>query len=497
MIILKQNTCFPVGAFAETCIHNHPVDFFFLRWFQINNAYFDKVHNRMATPVTTRRVFGMGYPPNDGMPSLATMAALGNLGLNDTRYYDNMADLKLNQAAAWQALLQSGRPGNSNWGAYQGTKFTYAPYQRNCQTGLSIGTYEWAAFFAHSVPSMSVFHMYPAMGAYRVGGCFRNLIPAPAWTVKSTGGYQNGLYYEWNNQYEPNICEAEWTCVVPTGRGGTYQLYMYWNVIPGSNSPNSYYNLFGHKYFSVVSEGILDQTTTAGDNWNSIATFDAEGLDTLVMRIHPNFNGITHQNRCVADAVEFRMISAEPWQNGHYYTVGYFVSEAPPGTKYKCKLAHTATLSKKPPNSTYWQVDATAYKIQIKPSEVYNISARGTKGFRCQNWYTRSFCEMQEDGGQSKVLFFEGVGCEISNYLVDDNLGLLYGMGHAGLTMIGNSYPNSGDNDYALYTTRLGSTSPVYSFGQAYLDYANRDFNDSWDNFILFGAGTLKARSYP
>jgi hypothetical protein len=35
---------------------------------------------------------------------------------------------------------------------------------------------------------------------------------------------------------------------------------------------------------------------------------------------------------------------------------------------------------------------------------------------------------MQDDGGQSKVLFFEGIACRISNYLTPDNLGLLYGI---------------------------------------------------------------------
>jgi hypothetical protein len=101
---------------------------------------------------------------------------------------------------------------------------------------------------------------------------------------------------------------------------------------------------------------------------------------------------------------------------------------------------------------------------------------------------------MQDDGGQSKVLFFEGIGCEISNYLVDDNIGLLYGMGHAGLIMVGNSYPNYGDNDYAMYTYVLGVG---HNFGNAYLEYARRDFpDDRDDNFILFGAGTLKPTSY-
>jgi len=71
-------------------------------------------------------------------------------------------------------------------------------------------------------------------------------------------------------------------------------------------------------------------------------------------------------------------------------------------------------------------------------------------------------------------------------------------MGHAGLTMIGNSFHNWSDNDYEEYTDALGPppSGGGEIFGKAYLDYANRDFPDVRDNFILFGAGTLKESSY-
>jgi len=59
--------------------------------------------------------------------------------------------------------------------------------------------------------------------------------------------------------------------------------------------------------------------------------------------------------------------------------------------------------------------------------------------------------------------------------------------------MLGNSYDNSSDNDYTEYTERLRDGD---SFGEAYLFYANRDFDYPKDNFILFGTGTLKAKSY-
>jgi hypothetical protein len=325
---------------------------------------------------------------------------------------------------------------------------------------------------------------------------------------KNSGGYNNGLYYEWNlppvEMSGAEWSSADYTYVIPAGRGGIFSVYMYWNVISGiTNSPYSYYNLHGNKNFSKVSEGPLSQVTTGSGNWNYITRDTAKALDSLWFLMAPNLAGFDSSTpRCVADAVEFRMVSAEAWESGIHYIRDSFVSYY--GQKYICIQAHTSQSNWMPPAvPALWQEDNTSYKITIKPTNLFNISNRGTKGFRCNNWYSRSFCDMQDDGGQSKTLFFEGIACEISNFLVDDNLGLLYGMGHAGLTMIGNSYPNFGDNDYALYTSRLGSKSPnpVYSFGKAYLDYANRDFYVNhtyfaYDNFILFGAGTLKARSY-
>ena len=155
-----------------------------------------------------------------------------------------------------------------------------------------------------------------------------------------------------------------------------------------------------------------------------------------------------------------------------------------------CIQAHPSQHGWHPPAVPgFWQPDTTG---EITPHDLFDITKRGANGFRCANWYNRSFCDMQDDGGQSKVLFFEGVACQISNFLVDDNLGLLYGMGHAGLIMIGNSFDNYDDNDYTIYTSQLGNG---FSFGEAYRDYANRDFDAANDNFILFGAGTLKAFS--
>ena len=106
------------------------------------------------------------------------------------------------------------------------------------------------------------------------------------------------------------------------------------------------------------------------------------------------------------------------------------------------------------------------------------------------NWYNRSFCDMQDDGGQSKVPFFEIMGCNAANYFVDDNIGLLYAMGHAGLTSIGNATRLWSTNYYKPYTQALANKE---NFGDAYKAQAQKYFPGDDENYILFGAGTLYA----
>jgi hypothetical protein len=69
----------------------------FLEEYEIIDAYFDKLHDRMTTPAPAiRRGVAMGYPPRMGFRTLAVMSAMGNLGLDELHYFDNMTDLRLN-----------------------------------------------------------------------------------------------------------------------------------------------------------------------------------------------------------------------------------------------------------------------------------------------------------------------------------------------------------------------------------------------------------------
>ena len=529
----------------------------FLEEYEIIDAYFDKVHERMTTPVSgTRRGIAIGRPP--GFSSLQGMADLDRIFQPaNIDYFDNMADLRLNQAAAWQALLQSGRAGNINYGSYHGTPFTNAVYERNCETTLPAGTYEWAAIFAHSSWTYHGFHEYRNSG-YDAGGGFFNVNNAPAWTEQSSGGFNNGKYYEWD-MYWVAHANAEWSAVIPDGLAGIWAVDMYW-VGSEVNSETSTYYMHGDDDFRKINNiagepfsGTLDQTEETPDNWHTIDWFDADEFDTLVFVMAPNNGGYT--GRCIADAVDFRLLYAEEeWEIGVQYEVNDIVCFH--GINYRCTSRHISQVDWYPgkpgvylweeyisrirvtpgnlapiwnPNFVYYHVDECVsyeninYRCrqahysqidwkppivpalwqevtnrEITPDDLFDISNRGNGGFRLKNWYNRSFCDMQDEpGGQSKILFFEAIACAISNYYQPDNLGLLYGMGHAGLTMIGNSFYNWSDNDYQVYTEALGPSGGQQIFGKAYLDYANRDFPlDIEDNFILFGAGTLKESSY-
>jgi hypothetical protein len=131
--------------------------------------------------------------------------------------------------------------------------------------------------------------------------------------------------------------------------------------------------------------------------------------------------------------------------------------------------------------------------IVIRPSDLYNITSRGSKGFRLLNWYNRSFYDMQDDGGQSKALFFEIMGCRAGNFLYDDCIGLLYAMGHAGLISIVNSVRTLGWIYFTSYTTQLGGGN---NFGASYRAFAQEYYPDVDENFELFGAGPLVAQPY-
>lgn len=51
-------------------------------------------------------------------------------------------------------------------------------------------------------------------------------------------------------------------------------------------------------------------------------------------------------------------VSVPAWQNGTVYQVGDWVQRN--SINYRCILAHTASISRRPPNATYWQVDTPA-----------------------------------------------------------------------------------------------------------------------------------------
>ncbi|MBN1294576.1 MAG: hypothetical protein JXB48_22245 [Candidatus Latescibacteria bacterium] len=484
--------------------------------YQILSRYFDRLHKRMTGPsLVPPRGMSMGPPPSWPSRDLSRYARLENLGLSSIITYDysDPSKMHLNQAAAWQAQLQAGPYGNSNHGVINGHSFSSeqdkANRARSCINEYYKGDqrgFEWAALFSHSIPTTSVFHMYDNSG-YSLGGKFTSINNQQQWILKTHGGYKNGTYYENFQQGE----SVEWSCVMAAGRGGQYELYLYWNVDTLSNSSNNYLKFWGEKKFSLLVNKILDQSSSGKDNWNRIESenktdYTINDLDTLVVGLYPNLTGFNRRNRCVADAIQFRLVRAKIWdKNAVRYSLDDIATYR--DVRYICRKDHISNDASSPKSSysgNLWGVDTNSisnYTITITPNEIFDINKRGMKGFRCNNWYNRSFCDMVFDGGPSKVPFFILVACWITSYHIPDNLGNLFAMGYAGLTAIGNSYesPLDTNGQFQVYTQLLGPDS-YKCFGEAYLAQAqqaytiNNSFPDA--NFILLGAGNLYARAY-
>lgn len=435
----------------------------FLKEYEIINNYFERVHERMTLPAKVpNRGFCMGPPPTWTNKFGRDFMDMDTLHLEQMFYFDysNPQEMNLNQAAAWQAQLQAGPYGNKTRGSINGKRFDNPLYQRDCRTHYTGDTkgYEWAGFFAHSKPTFSGFHQYYPKGTYTAAGYFFNINSFPLWK-EIAGGY-SGKYYEWTHRisdpggdpHKQGTSNAYWTCVIDSP--GTYTVEMY---IPydSLNSEYCYYNLYrasNGSEFINIGGGSMDQKVQS-DGWKTIhstypqwSTFSFSENDTIAFEFVPNYPDKKYSskyNKCAADAVRFNM------NNG--------------------------------------------YNITIKTTDIFNLNKLGNRGFRCANWYNRAFYNMQDDGGQSKVHFFMGAACQINNYLYEDNIGLLYAMGHQGLIMMGNAYDNSQDNDFLPYTGMLKTNN---NFGAAYLNFVNSYYPDPDDNFILFGSGSLKPQPY-
>ncbi|MBN1984613.1 MAG: hypothetical protein JW795_24010, partial [Chitinivibrionales bacterium] len=296
--------------------------------------YLNRVHDRMTGPAKVpHRGFSMGPPPRWENSDLEAYCGLQGLGLNDVIYYDysDRTRMNLNQAAAWQAMLQAGPYGNRNYGALSGACFSSDPDNqrigRSCYNTAyqgDIAGFEWAAVFAHSNQRVHSFHEYAGPPAYNLAGKFRNYNNQPQWTKVSSGGY-SGSYYVWTNPATSGELDdyslAEWSCVVPASRGNLYKVEMY--ASGTGNSPNSYFFLYrkqttaGRDYFPAIGFGNVNQSGSSG--WKLVVSRDWQNPpdpafvwdefactsgDTLVFRFHPN-HGASTPGRCVADAVRF------------------------------------------------------------------------------------------------------------------------------------------------------------------------------------------------
>jgi hypothetical protein len=107
----------------------------------------------------------------------------------------------------------------------------------------------------------------------------------------------------------------------------------------------------------------------------------------------------------------------------------------------------------------------------------------------------RAFLSMPIREGESKVLFFNDLGCSNLQYDAENCLGQMYAMLHSGLVCMGATSWNWNSNSHAKFSEALGNGR---TFGQAFLEYVNEPRWRGYDQLVmtLLGAGTLKLEPY-
>lgn len=361
----------------------------------------------------------------------------------------------------WQAQLQAGPYGNTNYGAFKGVQNTYPKCEKVCiNDQFTLGRriddrgFEWAGIFEHSTPNS---HTFNYSGMHR-NGAYTSMTIGPLWERVTTGGSTGKGYYRCKREDEmmdevvgyrkikDYNREAKWIYIVQ--EPGDYHVYMYYTN-ESSDEPHedsSYYNI--RQDGSIATGGWINQKVHSSGsigNWERLTRGGTETFntgDTIEVSIAPGFWIGDPQNSkefIIADAVRF--------------------------------ICNTST--------------------PVVDDIVHVDDASSREDFIAAGWKDRSYLDMRDDGGPSKAHFFLEAACQISGYNYTDNLGLLYAMGHGGLTMMGNAYDNG--SAFGKYTASLGQGK---SFGEAFLNVSDKVFTSGSNAFILFGAGTLRPEAY-
>ncbi len=440
----------------------------FLEENEIINEYLDRVLERMTRNAKVPpRGFCMGYPVH--FSGLEDYLKFQNLDLESVLYFERTAaDPAASTPSKWQSQLQAGPYGNSNFGAFKGDRHDDDPRteKQNYYSQYLDDTrgYEWAGIFEHSTPNC---HTHNYGGVLHRNGEYANITIGDKW-VRQRYGYNGSCntYRRRNDMIddleipgysyyhlEEKCNTARWEYVV--SNPGNYNVYMYYEANPAVNDKASYINVLVQPLTGLGSKPVTRDfrqdihviTHPTEQNWELLNTKSMLNLsvgDTVVVLLVAGYKhdpDANIQDLSIADAVWF---------------------------------------------------DDGSSSVPTAPFVVDDTD----DGFRCNNWVERSFLSMRDDGGPSKCHFFLEAACQICAYNWLDNLGLLYGMGHEGLIMMGNAYNNS--EDFPVYTRSLGAGE---TFGEAFRRFAEGDnaqsgFTEYNEAFVLFGAGTLKAAPY-
>ena len=425
-------------------------DQYFLDNHDIISRYLDRVHDRMTKRAKVPpRAFTMGHianwfsTPTIALSKLKEAIPFDSLDLFLKSYFiDTDTSAPENTPSNWQSMLQAGPLGNTNMGAFKGERYDSS---KNAQTNLypqfnDVCTgYEWAGIFEHSGEQGHGFNEFKVA----LHGYFASMNNVPLWTKVSSGGYR-GSYYQCRNRDKYLIDGrdkiARW--VTDTiQHPGFYNFYM-WFPKSQENDSKNYVNVIQRKKSGVFNH-LVDKSVNMRGNDPGRWWLISDSLEVLSGEVLTVWFNANHKSKeivndySIADAVKFEYLG-------------------------------------------------TGFDSIVIDNE--------DPGFIREDSLNRAYYSMIDDGGPSKVPFHILQACHINCYTFDDNLGLLYAMGHDGLMSVGSSNANSGYSEYPLF---LGALSRGMSFGEDFRYMVNNnDKVSGHDKFILCGAGTLKAKAY-
>lgn len=450
----------------------------FLEPNEIISRYLDKVHKRMILPAETpSRAMAMGGIENSEITAVGKLKyvlCFDNLFLNNTKYianYDPSGGEKINCPMNWQSQLQAGPFGNINEGATFGKKLGNISDQKYYGSDKDTYGFEWAGQLVHGNPHITAFR-----GSHNGDGLNGNHFSCnngPLPTTNNYGGYnkkpfmlallenkgdfsyvnQSGGY---NGSYPALSQMGRW--MIDNIPKGSHSIYLYLNqdMLP-----------YGYKYTDQVWMNVYQFSSRQ-------AFLDNEKTDSFRKKIHAGYiTDFNHKSETSSDGwVKVYDCNFEFSPSFLQFQIHPFWAQANNGAKKAFALSALKIVN-----------HAT------KSVRIYDMS--NPHNFYTENDpRTRTFYDMQDDGGQSKANFFLVNSCHYNQFLHPNNRGNAYGLGHAGLISFGTTTNNTDGTKYDNFIDKIIDKE---SFGKAMLSQVN---NDRDKVYSLIGTGTLKAQAY-